>query len=218
MTVLTTSAGRLDARPTSRTAGFRVELLRDWRQAVARWQDSSPSTPFQHPQWYDAWYRAFADAEGIEPLIAVVTDASTGEPVVLLPLIRRRQNNIATVEFADLDLTDYNAPILGPAAPRDAKAARALWRSLLRRCAGCPRRPISFVCAKFLSISTASQIPLPARRRRPVLAQRQSRHDRRGLRRLAPHAGKDRAKGAGAELARVHARSGRVVRDHHRHR
>jgi len=131
MTVLTTSAGQLAARPTSRTAGFRVELLRDWRQAVARWQDSSPSTPFQHPQWYDAWYRAFADAEGIEPLIAVVTDASTGEPVVLLPLIRRRQNNIATVEFADLDLTDYNAPILGPAAPRDAKAARALWRSLL---------------------------------------------------------------------------------------
>jgi CelD/BcsL family acetyltransferase involved in cellulose biosynthesis len=131
MTVLTTSAGQLAARPTSRAAGFRVELLRDWRQAVARWQDSSPSTPFQHPQWYDAWYRAFADAEGIEPLIAVVTDASTGEPVVLLPLIRRRQNNIATVEFADLDLTDYNAPILGPAAPRDAKAARALWRSLL---------------------------------------------------------------------------------------
>jgi CelD/BcsL family acetyltransferase involved in cellulose biosynthesis len=131
MTVLTTSAGQLAARQTSRTAGFRVELLRDWRQAVARWQDSSPSTPFQHPQWYDAWYGAFADAEGIEPLIAVVTDASTGEPVVLLPLIRRRQNNIATVEFADLDLTDYNAPILGPAAPRDAKAARALWRSLL---------------------------------------------------------------------------------------
>ena len=131
MTVLTTSAGQLAARPTSRTAGFRVELVHDWKQAVARWHDISPSTPFQHPQWYDAWYRAFADAEGIEPLIAVVTDASTGEPVVLLPLIRRRQNNIATVEFADLDLTDYNAPILGPAAPRDAKAARALWRSLL---------------------------------------------------------------------------------------
>jgi CelD/BcsL family acetyltransferase involved in cellulose biosynthesis len=131
MTVLTTSAGQLAARPTSRTAGFRVELLRDWKQAVARWHDISPSTPFQHPQWYDAWYHAFADAEGIEPLIAVVTDASTGEPAALLPLIRRRQNNVATVEFADLDLTDYNAPILGSAAPRDAKAARALWRSLL---------------------------------------------------------------------------------------
>jgi CelD/BcsL family acetyltransferase involved in cellulose biosynthesis len=131
MTVLTTSAGQLAARPTSRAAGFRVELLRDWQQAVARWHDISPSTPFQHPQWYDAWYGAFAGAEGVEPLIAVVTDASTGEQAALLPLIRRKQGNVAIVEFADLNLTDYNAPILGAAAPRDARAARALWRSLL---------------------------------------------------------------------------------------
>jgi CelD/BcsL family acetyltransferase involved in cellulose biosynthesis len=131
MTVLTTSTGQVAARSTRRAAGFRVELVRDWRQAVARWHDISPSTPFQHPQWYDAWYAAFARAEGVTPLIAVVADASTGEPAALLPLIRRRQNNIAIVEFADLDLTDYNAPILGSAAPRDAKAARALWRSLL---------------------------------------------------------------------------------------
>ena len=131
MTVLTTSAGQLAARPTNRAAGFRVELLPDWQQAVAHWHDISPSTPFQHPQWYDAWYGAFAGAEGVEPLIAVVTDASTGEPAVLLPLIRREQDNVAIVEFADLNLTDYNAPILGAAAPRDTKAARALWRSLL---------------------------------------------------------------------------------------
>ena len=131
MTVLTTSAGQLAARSTSRVAGFRVELMRDWQQAVARWHDISPSTPFQHPQWYDAWYGAFAAAEGVAPLIAVVTDASTGEPAVLLPLIRRQQDNVAIVEFADLNLTDYNAPIVGAAAPRDAKAARALWRSLL---------------------------------------------------------------------------------------
>jgi CelD/BcsL family acetyltransferase involved in cellulose biosynthesis len=131
MTVLTTNAGQVAARSTRRAAGFRVDLLRDWKQAVARWHDISRSTPFQHPQWYDAWYRAFAGAEGIEPLIAVVTDASTGEPAALLPLIRREQHNIATVEFADLDLTDYNAPILGSAAPRDAGAARMLWRSLL---------------------------------------------------------------------------------------
>ena len=45
---------------TRRAAGFRVELMRDWKQAVARWNDISPSTPFQHPQWYDAWYGAFA--------------------------------------------------------------------------------------------------------------------------------------------------------------
>ncbi len=131
MTVLTTNFGKLDTRAIARTSGFRVELMDDWKQAAARWNDIRPSTPFQHPQWCAAWYDAFAAADGIEPLIAVVTDASTGERAALLPLIRRRQNSIAIIEFADLDLTDYNAPILGPAAPRDARAARALWRDLL---------------------------------------------------------------------------------------
>jgi CelD/BcsL family acetyltransferase involved in cellulose biosynthesis len=131
MTVLTTHVGKLDARAITRAAGYRVELVADWKQAVARWNDISPSTPFQHPQWYAAWYDAFAIADGVEPLIAVVTDGSTGEQAALLPLIRRRSKNISIVEFADLDLTDYNAPILGPAAPRDAKTARVLWRELL---------------------------------------------------------------------------------------
>jgi CelD/BcsL family acetyltransferase involved in cellulose biosynthesis len=130
MSVLATNAD-MPARPASRAAGFCVELMHDWRQAVARWHDVNPSTPFQHPQWYDAWYAAFATASGVTPLIAVVTDAATGEPALLLPLIRGHQGRIAIVEFADLDLTDYNAPILGPAAPRDAKAVRAVWRSLL---------------------------------------------------------------------------------------
>jgi CelD/BcsL family acetyltransferase involved in cellulose biosynthesis len=132
MTVLTASVGKLGARANTRAAGFRVEVMSDWQAAIARWQDVSPSTPFQHRQWYDAWYGAFAGADGVEPLIAVVTDPSTGELAVMLPLIRRRQNNIRIVEFADLDLTDYNAPILGNAAPRDARAARVLWRDLLK--------------------------------------------------------------------------------------
>jgi CelD/BcsL family acetyltransferase involved in cellulose biosynthesis len=131
MTVLTTNAGKLDVRARTRAAGFRVELLRDWKQATSRWNDISPSTPFQHPQWCAAWYGAFAGADDIEPVIAIVTDMSTGEQAALLPLIRRRQNGIRIVEFADLDLTDYNAPVLGKAAPRDAKAARAFWRELL---------------------------------------------------------------------------------------
>jgi CelD/BcsL family acetyltransferase involved in cellulose biosynthesis len=139
MTVLTTHVGKPAMRATTRAAGYRVELASDWKQAVARWNDISPSTPFQHPQWYAAWYDAFAIADGVEPLIAIITDGSTGEQAALLPLIRRRQKNISIVEFADLDLTDYNAPILGPAAPRDAKTARRLWRELrmaLRRMPG----------------------------------------------------------------------------------
>jgi CelD/BcsL family acetyltransferase involved in cellulose biosynthesis len=131
MTALTATTGELAVREISRAAEFRVELFRDWKQAVARWSDAVPSTPFQHPQWLDAWYGAFAGGDDVEPLIAVISDAATGEQAVLIPLIRRLQNGIRIVEFADLELTDYNAPMLGAAAPRDAKAARALWRDLL---------------------------------------------------------------------------------------
>ena len=97
------------------------------------------ATPFQHRQWLDAWYGAFADAENVEPLIAVVTDEATAQQVAVIPLIRRLQNGIRIIEFADCDLTDYNAPLLGVTAPRDATAARVLWRDLraaLRRLPG----------------------------------------------------------------------------------
>ncbi|WP_426436851.1 GNAT family N-acetyltransferase [Bradyrhizobium genosp. P] len=139
MTMLTTTVGKLGGRASSHAIGFRVELLSDWARAMARWGSFDPPTAFQHPQWYASWYSAFATAAGVDPLIAVMTDAVTGERAALLPLIRRRQGSIRIVEFADLDLTDYNAPLLGPAAPRDAAAARLLWRDLrsaLRSSAG----------------------------------------------------------------------------------
>jgi CelD/BcsL family acetyltransferase involved in cellulose biosynthesis len=139
MTVLTTAAGEVGARTTPGAAAFRVELLSDWAQAARRWGTFDPATAFQHPQWYASWYRAFASAAGVDPLIAVITDAATGERAALFPLIRRRQGRLRIVEFADLELTDYNAPLLGPAAPRDAAAVRRLWhdlRSALRKAAG----------------------------------------------------------------------------------
>lgn len=139
MSVLATTAGKFGARAKSRAAGYRVELVRDWKQAETRWSAFNPSTPFQHRQWYEAWYAAFASSENVEPLIAIVADAVTGEQALLLPLIRRRQNGIRIVEFADLDLTDYNAPLLGSAAPPDAATARVMWRDVrkaLRRMPG----------------------------------------------------------------------------------
>jgi CelD/BcsL family acetyltransferase involved in cellulose biosynthesis len=112
------------------TVSFRVELVHDWKQVDPRWHNPGDATPFQHWQWLDAWYGAFADVGNVEPLIALIFDAATGEHAALLPLIRRVQNGIRIIEPADLDLTDYNAPMLGAAAPRDSKAARAMWKEL----------------------------------------------------------------------------------------
>jgi CelD/BcsL family acetyltransferase involved in cellulose biosynthesis len=138
MTVLTAAAGA-DGRAGSRESGFRVDFTRDCKRAKARWGDPANATPFQDWQWLEAWYGAFANVDHIEPLIAIVSSAATGQPAMLLPLIRRRHKRMRIVEPADLDLTDYNAPLLGPAAPRDAKAARAMWQDLraaLRRVPG----------------------------------------------------------------------------------
>jgi CelD/BcsL family acetyltransferase involved in cellulose biosynthesis len=139
MTVLTAEAGRADARAGSRASGFLIEFTRDWKRAKARWGDLGNATPFQDWQWLDAWYGAFADVDNVEPLIAIISNAATSEQAVLLALIRRMHQGIRIVEPADLDLTDYNAPVLGAAAPRDAKAARAMWKDLrgaLRRLPG----------------------------------------------------------------------------------
>jgi CelD/BcsL family acetyltransferase involved in cellulose biosynthesis len=138
MTVLTAVAGTRTTRETSRAARFRVEFIRDWKQAATRWNDIGGSTPFQDPQWLDAWYRAFAGVDDVEPLIAMISDAATSEHVALLPLVRRVQNGIRIVEFADLNLTDYNAPMLAAAAPCDATAARLMWRELLAALKGLP--------------------------------------------------------------------------------
>jgi CelD/BcsL family acetyltransferase involved in cellulose biosynthesis len=120
--------GRLNKRAFSYAAGFRVDFVRDWNQAASRWTAASHGTAFQRSHWLNAWYGAF---DTVSPLIAIISDAATGSEVALVPLIRRVQNGIRIVEFADLGLTDYNAPILGLDAPRDVIGARALCQALL---------------------------------------------------------------------------------------
>ena len=131
MAMLTAEAKHLGAREISRASALRVEFASNWKQAAARWNDIAPSTPFQDRKWLDAWYAAFAGLDGVEPLIAMISDAATSERVALLPLVRRVQNGIRIVEFADLNLTDYNAPVLTAAAPRDPATARLMCRELL---------------------------------------------------------------------------------------
>lgn len=131
MTVLTAETRRPEARELSRAAAFYVEFARDWEWANARCDEVRALTPFQDRRWLDAWYRAFAGSRDVEPLVAIVSDAATLQRVALFPLVRRVQRGIRIVEFADHNLTDYNAPLLHPAALRDAASIRLMWRDLL---------------------------------------------------------------------------------------
>jgi CelD/BcsL family acetyltransferase involved in cellulose biosynthesis len=126
MTVL--EVGRPKRQAVSGVSGFRVEFVRDWKQAASRWDGAGHATAFQHRHWLAAWYGAF---DTVSPLIAIISDTATDRQVALVPLIHRVQQGTRIVEFADLDLTDYNAPILGFGAPPDAMDSRAWCQALL---------------------------------------------------------------------------------------
>src|SRR5664279_4547454 len=126
MTVL--EVGRSNGRAISGVSGFSVEFARDWQLAASRWDGAGYGTSFQHKHWLAAWYGAFDTAS---PLIAIISDSATNRLLALLPLIYRVQRGVRIVEFADLDLTDYNAPILARGVSHGAMDSNRLCRALL---------------------------------------------------------------------------------------
>jgi CelD/BcsL family acetyltransferase involved in cellulose biosynthesis len=99
--------------------------------ALATTRELVAETPFQTARWLDAWYAAFRTDAAVAPL-AVAVHSPMGHSALFLPLVLTRAKGRRTIAFADLDLTDYNAPILGPAAPVDQAGATALWRAVGR--------------------------------------------------------------------------------------
>src|ERR1700678_2776943 len=128
-------AGRFIGRVSS-ASGFRIDFVDDWKLAIARWSGAGQETAFQHPLWFESWYGAFAE---VSPLIAIVTDSVTERPVALIPMILRVSHGVRIVEFADSNVTDYNAPILRVGAALDVAEAQSMCRALvaaLRRLPG----------------------------------------------------------------------------------
>ncbi|TPN76680.1 GNAT family N-acetyltransferase [Mesorhizobium sp. CU2] len=85
-------------------------------------------------------HQHFAWAEGIverllpekaEPLIVELRDAATGEPAMLLPLMRRRAFHHWVIEWLSCGVCDYAAPLLADASPWTAEAAEAAWAAAL---------------------------------------------------------------------------------------
>lgn len=84
--------------------------------------------PFQRRTWLDAWYAHPGKNPGVSPLpvLALWND----EPALALPLILRQSGGLTRIEYADCGLTDYNTPILGPAAPQTTDDAVAFFEAL----------------------------------------------------------------------------------------
>lgn len=102
----------------SSTSGIAVDFLHDWRQAALR-LNAGHRTAFQHGSWLGPWYEAFHE---LAPLIAVISDAATGKDIAVVPMVSHVRRGIRIVEFADLGVSDNNAPIMAFDAELDADA------------------------------------------------------------------------------------------------
>ncbi len=117
-------------------ATYRVSISNDWSAADWPWRPGL-STPFQRSEWLTAFYEALAQHEpDMLPLIVRVTDAD-GMLAYSLPLLCRSVGALQVMEFCDLNMTDFNAPLLGPAAPRTAADAAAAWKAVKRALPSC---------------------------------------------------------------------------------
>ena len=117
------------ALPVSRsTSRYQADVTRAWQ--CNDWTGAA-ATPFQHAEWLNAFYDAAAADSSLEPLLVTVRNG-LGEIALRLPLLKRQKDNLSVIEFADLGMTDYNAPLLGPAAPQSIAEARKIWRAIRR--------------------------------------------------------------------------------------
>jgi CelD/BcsL family acetyltransferase involved in cellulose biosynthesis len=80
-------------------------------QEYAELFDHSAVTAFQHPVWLDSLYGKLAPAAAAKRLVVVVRHRTSGVLAAVLPLLRVRRGPVRTIEFADLRVSDYLAPV-----------------------------------------------------------------------------------------------------------
>ena len=121
---------------TISTASYHARVVEGWTAAEWPWRPDH-ATVFQRTEWLEPLYAAIARHEpDIRPLTVEVLDAQ-GAQAFRLALLMRRIGSRRIIEFADLNMTDFNAPLLGPAAPRTAQDAARAWKAAKRALPRC---------------------------------------------------------------------------------
>lgn len=116
----------------SSEGGYVARRLEDWLALGPEWREgitAEQATPFQNPVFLETWYRHFAKEEGCAPLVIDIRDAA-GRPALLFPLVVKREGRLSIISFADAEISDNNAPLLGKAAPKTPAQMRRAWEAL----------------------------------------------------------------------------------------
>ena len=112
--------------------GWRAVVLTSVAAVAHRWQEigrDGAYTPFQAREWIEGWYKAAAKRGGISPVIVAV-DAPDGRSAMVLPLALATAGRRSVLAFADGGGADYNAPLLGPGAPKTPAEMRQAWQEI----------------------------------------------------------------------------------------
>ncbi len=99
-------------------------------QGGLRTEASLSSTGFQSLNWMTVLYEELAAAKRSMPRLVVVTERNSGEVAMILPLVIRKKRTLRIARFADFGVSDYGAPILGPALLTKRRSMRRAWRAV----------------------------------------------------------------------------------------
>lgn len=90
--------------PVNSSAGriARIDVMRDMAAAEKIWRvfegTGFLSTPYQRFELLDAWQQTIGKHEGAQPFVVVAYD-TTGQPLLLLPLVTSRENGANVARF-----------------------------------------------------------------------------------------------------------------------
>jgi len=112
---------------------WKIEVTSDVAAVLPQWETLEVhATAFQTRGWLLPWYRIVAPRFAAQPLFVTVREGASGRPVMLFPLCKRRRHGILTIEFPDLNVSDYNAPLIAGDFDPSADEMKVLWARIRR--------------------------------------------------------------------------------------
>lgn len=85
---------------------------------------------FQSLNWLTILYEELAVPFQANPRLVIVSERNSGEVILTLPLTVVQENGLRVARFADLGVTDYGAPLLGPVKLTTPRAQQRVWRAI----------------------------------------------------------------------------------------
>lgn len=113
---------------TGSRSPFLIEATGNCEAASQAWGELEASgSAFQSRRWLATWHEQIGRAVGAQPVFLIVRDRAARRPAALFALCVRRRFGVKVVEFPDLGVTDYNAPLCARDLALTDAELEALW-------------------------------------------------------------------------------------------